>query len=238
MRHWVIVCVAGAAVLLSACQVNQVTRLEPSGAGSMTTEVGLTPDEVSQLQSLGSDGAGDSVCQSLDSQVQGQAEAPVFQEEKRGEDTWCVSTQTFEDPSGLEALYRQLDGVTIHELVLREGLFVYDVDVDAGGSDGAPGLTTVTWIVELPGRIGDHNADTVNGQRLEWQLKPGETRNLYASSDLYSLPLFGGSGGLLERAPMVLGVVLACLCCSGTLVILVLVVVLMRTKTQGTKSKE
>jgi len=226
MRRWAIAWMAGVAVLLSACQVNLVTRIEPSGAGSLTTEVGLTPDDVTQLQSFSSGGPGGSVCQSMNSQMQGQAEAPAFQEETRGDDTWCVSTQAFEDPSGLEALYRQLDGVTIHELVLREGIFVYEVDVDTGSSEGAPGPATVSWVVELPGKIGDHNADSVDGQRLTWRLVPGEPRNLHASSDVYGLRLPAGP------LPMVIAVGLACLCCGGVLALVIVgLVLLLRRKT-------
>jgi hypothetical protein len=232
MGRWTIACVAGAAVLLSACQVNLVTRLEASGAGSLTTEVGLTPDEVSQLQSFSGDGTEGSVCASLEQQLQGQANAPAFQEEKRGEDTWCVSTQAFEDPSGLEALYRQMDGVTIHELVLREGIFVYDVGVDAGGSDGTPGPATMSWVVELPGKIGDHNADGVDGQRLTWNLAPGDARTLRASSDLYGLRLPAGWDDALGRLPAFIGAGIACLCCGGVLVVVIVgLVLLVRRKT-------
>ena len=232
MRRWAIACVAGAAVLLSACQVNLETRIEASGAGSLTIEVGLTPDDASQLQSFSSGGSGGSICRSLNVQAQGQTELPAFQEEKRGEDTWCVSTQAFEDLSGLEALYRQMDGVTIRELVLREGVFVYDIDVDAGGLDGVPGLATVSWIVELPGKIGDHNADRADGQRLTWNLVPGERRSLHASSDLYGLRLPAGWDDALGRLPAIFGAGIACLCCGGVLVVVIVgLVLLLRRKT-------
>jgi len=232
MRRWAIACVAGAAVLLSACQVNLETRIEASGAGSLTTEVGLTPDEASQLQSFSSDGSGGSICQSLNLQMQGQTEMPAFHEEKGGEDTWCVSTQAFDDLSGLEAFYRQMDGLTIRELVQREGIFVYDIDVDAGGLDGVPGLETVSWIVELPGKIGDHNADRADGQRLTWNLVPAETRSLHASSDLYGLRLPAGWNNDLGRLPAIIGAGIVCLCCGGVLVVLIVCLgLLLRRKT-------
>ena len=73
-------------------------------------------------------------------------------------------------------------------------------------------LATVSWIVELPGKIGDHNADRVDGQRLTWNLVPGESRRLHASSDLYGLHLPAGWDDALGRLPAIIGAGIACLC--------------------------
>jgi len=224
--------IAALAVLLAGCQVNFVTRIEPSGAGSLTTEVGLSADEVAQLKSFAGEAAA-SPCDAMTLQAPDGSVAPGFVEEKRGEETWCVSTQTFEDGSELETLYRQLDGITIHELVEREGIFVYDIDVDLQAPQGIPAVAAITWAVVLPGKIGDHNADRVDGPRLEWLLQPGETRRLTASSDQYGVSLPSGLGDMLDRLPLSLGVAAACLCLGTLLIMLALVFVLRSRKRSG-----
>lgn len=214
------------ALLLGACQANIVTHVETSGAGTLTIEIGLTPDEVAQLRSFGGDAAA-GPCATMALEGAESGETPAFEEELRGQETWCVSTQTFEDASQLEALYRRLTGVSIRELVEREGIFVYDVAVETQAPQGIPLAPSITWVLELPGKIGDHNADRVNGQRLEWTLKPGESRRLMASSDLYPLPLTGSLGDVPQWL-LIAGAAAMCLCLPGVLLLVGLIVFLKR----------
>jgi hypothetical protein len=216
------------ALLLGACQANIVTHVETSGAGTLTIEIGLTPDEVAQLESFGGEAA-PSPCAAMALEGAEAWDAPAFEEELRGQETWCVSTQTFEDTSQLEALYRRLTGVSIRELVEREGIFVYDVAVETQAPQGIPLAPSITWVLELPGKIGDHNADRVNGQRLEWTLRAGESRRLMASSDLYPLPLTGSLGDFPQWL-LIAGAVAACLCLPGVLLLVGLIVFLGRSR--------
>ena len=222
------------ALLLGACQANVVTRLEPSGGGTLTVEIGLTPDEVSQLRSLASDPAA-SPCAGMHLQGGDDGDLPAFEEELRGQEIWCVSTQAFDDGSQLETLYRQLDGITIYELVEREGIFVYDISIESQAPQGIPLVPTITWALELPGRIGDHNADRSNGPRLEWTLQPEESRRLTASSDLYGLSLPGGLGPVPQWL-LIGGGAALCLGFSGLLLLAGVIVFLRRgrRKTDGT----
>ena len=226
MRLFRTAAMAALAALLAGCQFNFITRIGPTGAGSLTTEVGLSADEAAQLSSFaGEEGAGP--CAGMTSQVQDGGDASAFVEEMRGTETWCVSTQAFDDGSQLETLYRRLEGVTIHELAEREGIFVYDIDVDLQAPQGAPAVPAITWTVELPGKLGDHNADRVNGQRLEWTLRPGESRRLTASSDLYPLPLPGALGSFPPWL-LIAGAVAVCLGLPGVLLLAGLIVFLRR----------
>jgi len=219
------------ALLLSACQANIVTRLESSGAGTLTIEIGLAPDDLAQLRSPAGDPEA-SPCASLAVPGAEEGESPAFEEQRRGQEIWCISTQAFDDGSQLDSLYRQMDGIRIHELVEREGIFVYDLDVDLQAPQGAAAVSSITWAVELPGTIGQHNADRLNGQRLEWTLQPGESRRLTASSDLYALPLPRGLGAVPQWMLIGGGAVL-CLGLSALLFGVGLIVFLVRGGRRG-----
>lgn len=197
------------ALLLSACQVNVVTRLETSGAGTLTVEIGLTPDEETELRALAGDPEA-SPCAGLARQAADDEGIPSLEEERRGQGTWCVAAQAFDNGSQLVSLYRRLDGISIRELVEREGILVYDIDVHLQAPQQAPAGPPITWALELPGTIGHHNADRFDGQRLEWILRPGESRRLTASSDLYA-PTLPGRLGAVPQWLLIGGGALLCL---------------------------
>jgi len=212
----------GAAVLLAGCQMNVITQIDSSGAGTLTTEVGMSPDEVAQLQSLGGE-AGGSACSAFSSSQVGAADAPAFEEETRGEETWCVAVTPFADVDELAALYQEMGFVKIRDLTLIEGLLTYDLEIDTQDSD--QGMTTggMTWVLELPGKAGSHNADSVEGKRLTWALDPSSVTEVQASADLSALSLpfdLGGSEAWIITA-------VACLCCGGVLAVVAVVVVLL-----------
>jgi hypothetical protein len=214
--------IACASILLAGCRMNVITEIGSSGGGTLTTEIGMTPDEVAQLQSLGGE-SGDSVCSAFSSDQLGAADAPAFEEKQRGEETWCVAAVPFADVDELAALYQEMGSVRIRELTLREGLLVYDLEIDAQGSDQAMALVETTWVLVLPGKLGTHNADRVDGNRLTWTLESGSVSGVQASSDLLapSLP-FGldGSEGRIIAA-------VACACCGGVFLLLVLLVIVL-----------
>jgi hypothetical protein len=232
--YWTALGIACASILLAGCQMNVITKVDSSGAGTLTTEVGMTPDEVTQLQSLGGE-TGSSPCSSFSAGQTGAANAPAFEEEMRGEDTWCVAKESFENLDELAALYQEMGFVKIRELTLREGLLVYDLEVDTQGSDEAMTAGEMTWVLELPGKVGSHNADSVEGKRLTWTLETGTVTEVQASSDLSALSLpfsLGGTEGLIVAA-------VACACCGGVLVVVVVVVVLLlKRKGRGSGSSK
>jgi hypothetical protein len=232
--YWTALGIACASILLAGCQMNVITEINSSGAGTLTTEVGMTPDEVAQLQSLGGE-TGGSACSSFSSGATGAADAPAFEEEMRGEDTWCVAKESFENLDELRALYEEMGFVQIRELTLREGLLVYDLEVDAQGSGEATAPAGMTWILELPGKVGSQNANSVEGKRLTWTLESGTVSELQASSDLSALSLPFDLGG--SAAWIIAGV--SCLCCGGVLVVVVVVVVLLlKRKGRGSGSSK
>jgi hypothetical protein len=213
--------------------MNVITEIDSSGAGTLTTEIGMTPDEVAQLQSLGGETSG-STCSSLSSGGTGAAGGVAFEEEMRGEDTWCVAVEPFENLDELRTLYQEMGFVQIRELTLREGLVVYDLEVEPQGSDEAMTAGEMTWVLELPGKVGSHNAESVEGKRLTWTLESGTVTEVQASSDLLapSLPFdLGGTEALIIGAAV-------CGCCGGILVLVIVVIVLLlaRQKRSGPAS--
>lgn len=222
----------GTAILLTGCRMNAITRIDSSGAGTLTTEVGMSPEEVEQVRSLAGDPAA-SVCEGFSLDSEGAPATSTFEEEMRGEETWCVSIQAFDDPEELASLYRNFETLTVRELVLREGLVVYDVEIGAATGEGLPTPVGVTWTLELPGKIGSHNADEVNGNQLVWHLTQGEERRLQASSDMYALDLPFGWDGFGPSFPGWIVAPALCLCGGAALVLVIVLVLVLRRRGRG-----
>ena len=106
-------------------------------------------------------------------------------EEKRGEETWCVTTARFENLDELRTLYEQREGIKINRLEISDGKFFYDIDIDTLSDDSSfSALTEITWSVVLPGEPISHNADQVNGTTLTWSPTPKSgVINLRAESE-------------------------------------------------------
>lgn len=229
---WIPVAMTCVGLALAGCEVTVLTQMEPSGAGTLTTEVGLTPDEVVQVQSFAGETGG--VCLAFSMGTGEPAEAPAFEEDVRGEDTYCVARIPFESLGQLAGLYQQMEIATIRELSLSEGKLVYDLEIDAGGNGQIMMPVGITWTLELPGKVGRHNADRVEGKRLIWSLEPGEVTEIQAASDVRgaALPLRLG-----ESEAWILGAI-ACLCCGSVLVVVVLVVLVLRRKTTPSEARQ
>jgi LppM domain len=225
-KGWLALGIACLSVLLSGCRMNVITEIDSSGGGTLTTEVGMTSDEVAQLQSLGGE-AGESVCSAFSSTAIDGGDAPAFTEETRGQETWCVARMPFADVDELEDLYQEMGTVRIRELTLREGLLVYDLEIDTQGSEQAMTPVGITWVLELPGKVGSHNAESAEGRRLTWTLEPGTLTEVRASSDLFAPSLPFGWG--VTEVAILAGV--GCVCCGGLLVLAgALVIALLRRK--------
>jgi len=223
-----------AALLLSACQTQIATSVKRDGSGELKTSMGFTADEVQMLQGLGTSSS--DLCNSASQQSQLPPGATVKQEQ-RGDETWCVGTLPFADLSALKSAYEETKGVTVNQLDLTNGKFVYDVTVDTTGADqmAMAGTTlSLTWQLDLPGKVGSNNADSASGSTLTWDIKPGGSQTLHAESDL-NAGLF--SGGSSSNWIYILCGTLACCLCLITLVALVLVVVAVVMESRRKKEK-
>lgn len=203
------------ALLASACTFQFSTTVNEDGTGKFVTEFGLTTDEISQLEAFGGESF-DDLCTEDEFASDGPEGATVVQEE-RGDEIWCVATLPFNDLSGLEEAYRDMD-VQINTLSMTEDEFVYDVTFNMGGEEGDLGALAAMgvelnmyWQVVTPGRVTEHNADEVDGDVLTWNLDPTGTANLQVRSNV-------GGGGF--NPLLIVGIVVALVVVGGAIFML------------------
>lgn len=199
-----------ASLLLAACKVNVGTSVDANGSGETRTEIGFTAEEKQSILQL-SGGNAENLCDTLQSEGQALPPDAVFAQEERGDETYCVTSQPFDDLDGLKSLYGEMDGVSINELSLVNGKFVYDVDVDFSDAQDTGALAlSLEWRLTVPGSVGTNNADEVDGKTLIWHLTAGRKINLHAES----------SSGLLNFDSSTLWIVAGALLCCLCLVVI------------------
>ncbi len=86
------------------------------------------------------------------------------------------------------------EGVTVEQV---DGYMVYNADVDPAEID---------YYLEMPGKIIESNADVVNGKKAEWHMTEGSTRNIYAKSEIPTVPGFGFFSTIIMLLIVVFGV--------------------------------
>lgn len=189
--------------LLSGCNIVVATRVNADGTGELRHEIIYSAEEVQNFaQAPGNEGK--SICDNLNEDPPGGV--AEFVEEQRGDQTYCVSTQPFGNLNELRARYQAMGGVTVNQLNMAFGRFVFDVDVDTPEADPNSQPVPTEWHVTMPGAIESHNADRVDGQTLVWALGAGEKTAMHAES----------TGPFGFGAPLVIGAaILAFLLVAG-----------------------
>jgi len=183
-------------LFLSACRTVVETKIEMDGSGELRSAVVFSAEETASFsQTPGNEGKG--ICDDLKDDVPLDA---TFTEEERGGETFCTTLRTFSGLAELRELYGRMGNVTVNELSLGLGRFVFDVNVDLSGeesqAEGAEGEPIETeWRLTVPGTLEMHNGDQTEGKTAIWTLTPGEMNNLHAESsvplDLGTLALIG-----------------------------------------------
>jgi hypothetical protein len=204
------------AAVLTACTFQFSTVVNADGTGEFRTEIGVNADEQEQL-SLLSEGELDSFC-SMDLLLEDMPADVDFREEQRGDETWCVATQSFTNLDELRGHYGDTD-IQVNRLEITEDQFYYDVDIYLGAQElGADDLEMmeafgidfkVSWELTAPGSVISHNADEVDGRTLRWNLSPGGNVNMAAESNL-------GGGGI----PVLVWVVIGGILIAGGLLVI------------------
>jgi len=107
-------------------------------------------------------------------------------EERRGDETWCITNTQFKDLEELRSLYAEWEGIKINRLEVSDGKFYYDMDLDTLSEDSSfSALTDITWTVILPGTPISHSANQVDGNTLTWMPTPKSgIVNLQAESEV------------------------------------------------------
>jgi hypothetical protein len=170
-----------AALILAGCKFQSTTTIQPGGAGELRSEVGFSAEERQNLEKQNPVAAQD-FCNT-------QASHPgnvTITEEKRGTDTWCITTNSFNNLDQLRKLYLQKKGIQINRLEISGGTFYYDLSIDTSSRDSDfSGFTSITWVLVLPDQPTAQNADEVEGNTLTWHIAPlSGVRDLQAESKI------------------------------------------------------
>ena len=184
------------ALILAGCKFHATTTVNPDGSGELRTEVGFTAEERKNIESQS---GGGKFCQPP-------APEATTTEEQRGDETWCISTQNFDDLDGLRQLYETRKGITVHRLEIADGKFYYDIEVDtAAETSDFANFSEITWVVVMPDSPTEHNAAQIEGNTLTWNVTP--------KSGIVRLRAEGPAPGSNVPLLVALGVV----CVSGVL---------------------
>jgi len=212
--------------LLSSCKANMITDIKSDGSGLYTQEIGFTADEINSINSMG---GGTSLCDSTQSDLSSMPANTTKREEKRGDETWCVFEAPFTSLDELRSFYGNSD-IVINDISLVDNVYNYDVTLDTGGSDFSSsfGMINMKWIVKMPGKVTNHNADEVDGSKLTWNLAYGQTIHIYAESKKSVFPS-------ISNTTILIGLGLLCLCIL-MLVLIVVVVFLLVRKNKANKA--
>jgi len=164
---------------LSACRIVVDTAVNRDGSGELRTAVVYSAEEKQgSAQTPGNESK--SICDNLKENAPPEA---TFTEEEQDGETYCVTAHPFTSLGELRTLYSRMSNVTVRTLQIELGRFVFDVDVDLTADDQGEPVAN-EWRLTVPGSLGEHNADQVEGQTLIWEISPGEKANLRAESDV------------------------------------------------------
>jgi hypothetical protein len=182
-RVWLASLLIVAAMLASACSFQIGTVIKDDSSGNMRVEMGYTADEKSLLESF--DSGSDDLCAQMQSESESDTsdlppDAKFFQEQ-RGDETVCGVLVPFDNLDELRSVYKDMD-TAVNQLSLEDGQLVYDVTVDTTSMDVGGFPIDISWQLSVPGRVGDNNANKVEGNTLTWDLPSGQMVHIHAES--------------------------------------------------------
>jgi hypothetical protein len=205
-----------AVILLSTgCKANLITKINDNGSGVFTQEVGFSADEIATLSGLGNE---TDICGNAGSQMENLPTNPKMRQETRGDETWCISDVPFVSLNELATMYTGTE-LLVNDISITDGNIHYDITMDlTSDASQMTGPIQMKWILILPGRVSDHNADEISGSTLTWNLTPGQEINMFAE---------GSSKGGLSPWWIAGGIGLLCLCILVLVIIAVVVIVVL-----------
>ena len=165
------------ALLLSSCRVVVEAEIRPGGSGELRSSVVFSAQEQANFAASAAN-EGRSICDGLRRESQVEAE---FVEEGRDGETFCTTVRSFDSLRELRGYYGTMGNVQVNELRMVLGEFIFDLQLDLTPKDqNKPAATE--WRLTIPGEIGNHNADAVEGHTLIWSIQPGQVKTLHAES--------------------------------------------------------
>jgi hypothetical protein len=178
------VMVVFAALQLSACRVVVDTNINDNGSGELRSSVVFSEEEKANFEGS-PENEGKSVCDNL---REGSPADTEFTEEVRGDETFCTTVRSFANLNELRGFYERMGNVTVNELKIELIKLTFEVQLDlTPKGDNKPAANE--WRLTLPGKIGNNNAESIEGQTLIWKIEPGELATLHAESSVSITPL-------------------------------------------------
>ena len=224
MRKTFWVFLGGFLLLLMACRLDFRTDFQDTESGTVKISWAITSAEEQMLASMDA-GSAEDLCNEMKDEMMtdDEEEATVtFREEDDGTKV-CTIQGPFKSLDELKEIYG--DDTTINKLGEEDGKFYYDITVSSldSGDAGMDMPITFTWKVTMPGKVVEHNGDSIDGQTITWNIAGKEPRRLTAVSKLggFSFSLTGWKAWLL------LGV---CLCLPLLLIVVGVIVWLAKRK--------
>ena len=177
MRHSVKLVLIMMTVALSSCRSVVDTKVEEDGSGELRTSIVFSAAEKQNFDSAPGN-SGKKICDNLKANSPPQTE---FIEETKGDETYCTTVHSFNTLQQLHDLYGGMANVTVNDLSMFLGNFVFNIQVDLMARDGNEAAPS-EWRLTLPGEIGENNADMIDSNTLIWSIEPGEVITLEAES--------------------------------------------------------
>jgi hypothetical protein len=168
------------ALILAGCKMEYDTTIQPDESGRMILSIGFTADEMEMI------GASNSATFCQEMWADSSSDFPpgtTIRQEQRGGETWCLADMPFSNLQQLRSVYIN-QGVTVNRLEIVDNILYYDVAVDLSDAGGLGTSMQVTWRLTMPGRITSHNAHSVEGRTLSWNLNVGSMNRLQAESSV------------------------------------------------------
>lgn len=231
-KFWPLAITLLAALILSACTIDITTIVNPDGSGSLGMTYKLTVDDIKNLEGMGM--IGDTICEQMS---EGEEEF-IFVREEHGDEIWCIASRPI---ATLETMKTEMDGegFTVNTLEIMGNQFTFDANADMSQQEGAEGfdlaMLQISYSMTAPGKVTNHNGDSITGNTVTWKLPLGESKNLHLESKVGNtrggLDL-GGTNG--NNTGAIIALVLTCCCCLIVIVIIVIVVVVLMRRKQNT----
>jgi hypothetical protein len=228
-KHWLAVLIVLAALILSACTIDISVAINADGSGSLGMTYKLTAEDLKSLEGMGV--TKDTICTQMESDNEF-----TFTQETHGDEIWCVATKPVADLITLKGEMGG-DGFTVNQLDISSGKFTFDADADMSqqGQDTSGfdlSMLQITYSMTAPGKVTNHNGDSITGNTVTWKLPLGATKNLHLESKVGSSGSFdfGGMGGGGNVPYLVIGLLTCCCCLVVIIVIVVVMVLVMRRK--------
>ena len=214
MRKVLFLLIGAAVLLLAACSMDTHTKFDTTQSGTMDIVWTTTAEEAQMLQSLGS-GTVEDMCNEMKSDLGSDGEniTVTFSTDDNGNNI-CTLSGAFANLQELQDMYGE--DITVNRLGEEDGKFYYDITYAASDETSGMGdyALTLHWRVTMPGKVLEHNGDSIEGNTVTWTISGSGSRHLTAVSKV---------GGFNLDAKM-LGLVALCLCLPLLLIIVGVIV--------------